>query len=110
VAKLIKLTFHSGLNLGTLEHLDNRTIKHSDNATIKRRIHSTIQLYTMRNLRKCIYTKDVQWITGKSESASRKLLQKIKRELKKHRHQFVTFQEFCDYTGLQEEDFKGEIK
>ncbi len=54
-------------------------------------------------VRLCIYPKDVQRITGKSERYSRILLQKIKGKYKKEVHQFVTVEEFCLYTGLKKE-------
>jgi hypothetical protein len=50
--------------------------------------------------RSCIYPKDVQRITGKSERSGRRLLQKIKGELGKQEHQFVTIEEFASYTGI----------
>ena len=50
--------------------------------------------------RSCIYPKDVQRITGKSERYSRKLLRKIKADLKKQEHQFVSIDEFAKYAGL----------
>jgi len=51
--------------------------------------------------RLCIYPKDVQRITGKSERYSRMLLQKIKEAFSKQEHQFVSVEEFCSYTGLK---------
>ena len=54
-------------------------------------------------VRLCIYPKDVQRITGKSERYSRILLQKIKGKYEKEVHQFVTVEEFCLYTGLKKE-------
>jgi hypothetical protein len=51
--------------------------------------------------RLCIYPKDVQLITGKSERYSRMLLQKVKQQLNKQEHQFVSIEEFCSYTGLK---------
>ena len=48
----------------------------------------------------CIYPKDVQWITGKSERSGRRLLHKIKTKLGKEEHQFVTIEEFANYTGI----------
>jgi hypothetical protein len=51
--------------------------------------------------RLCVYPKDVQRITGKSERYGRMLLLKIKQFLKKEDHQFISVQEFCFYTGLQ---------
>lgn len=53
--------------------------------------------------RLCIYPKDVQRITGKSERYSRLLLQKVKGKFDKEVHQFVTVEEFCVYTGLKKE-------
>ncbi|HWC53426.1 MAG TPA: hypothetical protein VG676_07570 [Chitinophagaceae bacterium] len=54
--------------------------------------------------RLCIYPKDVQRITGKSESYGRLLLKKIKIHLKKQDHQVITVEEFCQYMGLKKED------
>jgi hypothetical protein len=48
----------------------------------------------------CIYPKDVQRITGKSERYGRLLLAKIREQNEKEEHQFVTIDEFCRYTGL----------
>jgi hypothetical protein len=54
----------------------------------------------MLQKRSCIYPKDVQRITGKSERSGRRLLQKIKEELGKREHQFVTIEEFASFTGI----------
>ena len=51
--------------------------------------------------RLCVYPKDVQRITGKSERWGRMLLEKIRLSLKKEDHQFVSLEEFCLYTGLK---------
>jgi len=51
--------------------------------------------------RLCVYPKDVQRITGKSERYGRMLLLKIKDSLKKEEHQFISIEEFCAYTGLK---------
>lgn len=48
----------------------------------------------------CIYTKDVQCITGKSERYSRDLIHKIKKSLHKEAHQALTVAEFCAYMGI----------
>ena len=53
--------------------------------------------------RLCVYPKDVQRITGKSERWGRMLLLKIKEVLNKEEHQFVTIEEFCNYTGFKED-------
>lgn len=54
--------------------------------------------------RLCIYPKDVQRITGKSERYGRMLLQKIRLYFSKEEHQFVTVEEFCKYTGFKKEE------
>lgn len=48
----------------------------------------------------CIYPKDIQRITGKSERYSRYLIVKIKASLHKDKHQAVTVKEFCTYMGI----------
>ncbi len=51
--------------------------------------------------RLCVYPKDVQRITGKSERYGRMLLIKIRERYKKEEHQFISIEEFCTYTGLK---------
>ena len=55
----------------------------------------------MEAKRICIYPKDVQRITGKSERYGRTLLSQIKQHYQKQEHQFVSVDEFCQYTGLK---------
>ncbi len=50
--------------------------------------------------RLCIYPKDVQVVTGKSERYGRSLLREIKKKFSKESHQLVTIEEFCNYTGI----------
>ena len=57
----------------------------------------------MQQTRLCIYPKDVQRITGKSERYGRMLLNKIKEYFANEEHQFVSIEEFCNYTGLKQE-------
>ena len=45
----------------------------------------------------CIYTKDVQLITGKSERQARNILMSIKDAYAKKKHQPITIHEFCEY-------------
>lgn len=54
----------------------------------------------MELTRSCIYPKDIQRITGKSERYGRRLLKKIKVALKKGEDQFVSIEEFAQFTGL----------
>jgi len=58
---------------------------------------------TIKLNRICIYPKDVQRITGKSEKSGRRLLKKIREQLGKEEHQFITTEEFADYTGITSE-------
>jgi hypothetical protein len=48
----------------------------------------------------CIYPKDVQTITGKSEGHSRKIIRQIKKLNHKQKHQPITVDEFCQFMGL----------
>ena len=49
----------------------------------------------------CIYPKDIQIVTGRSERYGRDLIKKIKSKLGKEDHQMVSVHEFCQYLGLQ---------
>ncbi|RYJ51253.1 hypothetical protein DR871_012525 [Flavobacterium petrolei] len=49
----------------------------------------------------CIYPKDVKCVTGKSYRQSIRLLQKIRKELNKLQNEFVSIEEFCQYTSLK---------
>jgi Ca2+-binding EF-hand superfamily protein len=48
-----------------------------------------------------IYPKDIMIITGKSERYSRELLRSIRNQLKKEKHQIITFDEFYSYMGIK---------
>ena len=56
-----------------------------------------------------IYPKDVQRITGKSENYSRMLIKKLKETNGKAEHQFISIEEFADYTGLSVDLIKEHI-
>ena len=56
-----------------------------------------------QNKRLCIYPKDIQRITGKSYRQSIRLHQKIRKELNKLQNEFVSIEEFCQYTSLKME-------
>ena len=58
----------------------------------------------MKTNRITIYPKDVQRITGKSNRYGRELLNRIRHENAKASHQFVSLTEFCQYTGLKQEE------
>ena len=61
-------------------------------------------------VRLCIYPKDVQIVTGKSERYGRRLLQKIKISFSKESHQYITVEEFCTFTGLKTEEVNRILK
>ena len=63
-----------------------------------------------RLTRICIYPKDIQRITGKSERYSRDLILKIKASLHKLPHQILTVEEFCSYMGIPYESVQDLIK
>ncbi len=60
--------------------------------------------------RACIYPKDIQRITGRSERYGRKLLQDIRNYLDKEPHQFVTIKEFSEYSGIEMDEVIQYIK
>ena len=53
--------------------------------------------------RLCIYPKDIQIITGRSDRYGRNLIKKMKEHFNKQQHQVVTIEEFCQYLGLQQD-------
>ena len=57
----------------------------------------------------CIYPKDIQRITGKSYRQSTRLLQKIREDLNKPLNNFISVEEFCQYTGLKKEQVEQHI-
>ena len=58
----------------------------------------------------CIYPKDVQVVTGKSERYCRTIIKAIKERLNKEAHQLVTIDEFCDFMGFEISKVQGLIK
>ena len=50
-----------------------------------------------------VYAKDVMNITGRKERAARKLLAKIRKNYKKKKGDFLTVNEFCQFTGFEVE-------
>jgi hypothetical protein len=51
-----------------------------------------------------IYAKDVQNITGRRERTARRILAQIRNRFDKQPHEFVTVKEFCQFTGIKEEE------
>ncbi len=60
--------------------------------------------------RVCIYPKDIQIVTGKSERQCRNIINAIKTKLNKEKHQVVTIEEFSSYMGLNRIDVEKHIK
>ena len=61
-------------------------------------------------VRVCIYPKDVQIVTGKSERWGRDIIKKIKSNLNKQHHQLLTIDEFCIYMGLDKPTVKQMLR
>jgi hypothetical protein len=47
-----------------------------------------------------LYIKDVQQLTGKGENTSRTILQKIRLLKAKTKEQFVSIEDFAEFTGI----------
>lgn len=52
-----------------------------------------------------VYAKDIMNITGRKERAARALLAAIKKKFKK-KGEFVSVDEFCEFTGLKKESVR----
>jgi len=63
----------------------------------------------MKLKRICVYPKDVQRITGRSERYGRKVIQRIKEQLGKEEHQLVSIEELADFIGLPPDDLREYI-
>ena len=50
--------------------------------------------------RVCIYPKDIQHVTGKSYRQSTRILNEIRKSLRKPKNSLVSVEEFCLHTGL----------
>ena len=51
-----------------------------------------------------IYAKDIELITGRSDRYARKVMFELRKRLGKEKHQYVSLGEFCQYTGIPEEE------
>jgi hypothetical protein len=63
----------------------------------------------IENKRICIYPKEIKRITGKSYRQSARLLQKIRNDLSKLENEFLSVEEFCNYTSLKIEQVQPVI-
>ena len=57
----------------------------------------------------CIYAKDIQMLTGKSERYARKVIAQTRRHYAKTKFQLLTIKEFCDYMGLEEDEVRQSL-
>ena len=60
--------------------------------------------------RMVIYTKDIQNMFGKSDRSARILMQKLRKMFGKSQWQYISVAEFCEYTGLNEEEVREYLK
>jgi len=51
-----------------------------------------------------IYAKDIMNITGRKERAARKMIARIKKNYHKKKGELISISEFCEFTGLKEEN------
>lgn len=58
----------------------------------------------------CVYTKDVQLITGKSDRLSREIINHIKKAKNKEKHQPVNIFELSEYLNIPPEEIARLIK
>jgi hypothetical protein len=52
--------------------------------------------------RAVIHSRDVENITGRKGRTAQRLLQKIRDYFGKQKFQFITVEEFCQFTGIDE--------
>lgn len=64
----------------------------------------------MKPQRICIYAQDVSNILGKSLSQSRRILACIRDAYGKSDKQYVSIQEFAEYTGLAPEEIRKQCR
>lgn len=58
----------------------------------------------------CIYTKDVQIITGKCDKTARAIINKIRKINNKQKDQPITVQELATFLGIKVEEIEKAIK
>ena len=57
----------------------------------------------------CIYAKDIQLLTGKSERYARKIVAQVRQHCAKSKDQLITIKEFCDFMHLNEQEVKNAL-
>lgn len=64
----------------------------------------------MQKGRIIITAKDIQVITGKSQSTAYTELKTVRDALGKEGHQYLTIKEYCQYCGLDEQEVRAKLK
>lgn len=57
-----------------------------------------------------IFARDVENMTGRSERTARLLLARIRKSFGKKPGQFITVSEFCEFTGMREDEVNRFLK
>jgi hypothetical protein len=57
----------------------------------------------------CIYPKDAAQLTGTRYGTGKRLLQRIRAALHKPPRAYISVAEFCEFTGLPEEEVKAAL-
>ena len=66
-----------------------------------------MEMRSFEKINRCaICTKDIMLILGKSERTVRNYMSTMRADLQKKDNQFVTFDEFCDYSGIKREEIE----
>lgn len=68
-----------------------------------------LQTSKLTEKRICIYAKDIQLLTGKSERYARKLVALARKHNNKSKDQLLTIKEFCDFMHLDETEVRRSI-
>ncbi len=58
----------------------------------------------------CIYTKDVQIITGKSDKTARAIINKIRCKNNKSKDQPITVKELAQFLGVDSKQIEDKLK
>lgn len=64
----------------------------------------------MKNRRTCIYPKDISVLLGKSYKQAVRIFGNIRSAYGKKSHQYLSIQEFAEYTGLSEDVIMRQLK
>lgn len=64
----------------------------------------------MKRNRLVIYPKDIQRVTGRGLRYAQRIIRAIKKHLGKKKHQFVTCDEFCEFSGISREELEEYLK